>query len=67
MAEVVNMCSVMPGIPDRKPFWVEGSIMSFARMNLSRWLAMRQLKSFPIVEARALGWNELGSEGGPDL
>lgn len=63
MAEVVNMCSVMPGIPDRKPFWVEGSIMSFARMNLSRWLAMRQLKSFPIVEAMAIR----GSEGGPDL
>ena len=35
MMEVkVKMCSIVPFTPDRKPFWIEGSMILFARQNL---------------------------------
>jgi hypothetical protein len=67
IAEVVKMCSNTPGIPDRKPFCMQGRTIPFPRMNFSNLDAIIRLKSFPMVDVKAMGRKELGSESGPDL
>ena len=67
IADVVKMCSITPGIPDRNPFCTLGSMMEFAKRNFSRRLAMILLNNFPTVEVKAIGLKELGSVAGPDL
>ena len=67
MAEVVKICSITPGIPERNPFWTLGSMMAFARRNFSRRLAMILLYNLPMVDVKAIGLNELGDVTGPDL
>ena len=64
---MVKMCSITPGIPERNPFWIDGSIMSLARMNFSSRLLMILLKIMPIVDVNAIGLKELGSVVCPDL
>lgn len=67
MAEIVKICSITPGIPERNPFWILGSMMVFARRNFSRRLAMILLYNLPTVDVKAIGLNKLGEVAGPDL
>jgi hypothetical protein len=46
IAEVVKMCSKAPGIPERNPFWMDGSTIPFPPMNFSNLDARIRLKSF---------------------
>ena len=67
MADRVKICSIVPFIPVRNPFCKLVSTRLLHRRNLSRRVAIRLLKSFPMADVRAIGWKFSGLDGLPFL